>query len=310
MGQQATFLGTRGRPLAFTGLALAALAALGPLTARAEDPNVEKIEIGDIDIRSLLDLSVESVTRRPGLASQAPAYRLRHDRARPAEPRLQDPGRGARLRARASSRTPATSRRSACAAWACWATSPPASWPWWTATPSPTRSAATSGAASRCRSPPWSGSRSSRGRSAASTGRAPSWAWSTSSPRARPPGGQAWAGTRGRAGLGAGRRGHRGLAGPGRRGLRPGRRRRPVVEGARLDLPVRRGDHRPGDRVGWDGIQGPDRLRPASSGATPPWRPGAGTCSATCPASRPSRSWAPWRCPARPASPRRPGSSA
>ena len=73
MGQQATFLGIRGRPLAFTGLALAALAALCPLTARAEDPNVEKIEIGDLDLRSLLDLSVESVTRRPGMASRAPA---------------------------------------------------------------------------------------------------------------------------------------------------------------------------------------------------------------------------------------------
>jgi len=67
-------LATRG-PRA-TALALAAgltLAALGPLPVRAAGQDGGKIEIGDIDIRSLLDLSVESVTRRPGLASQAPA---------------------------------------------------------------------------------------------------------------------------------------------------------------------------------------------------------------------------------------------
>ena len=55
--------------------ALAALLVLaGPAPLRADEgPSPAKIEMGAIDIRSLLDLSVEAVMRRPSRASQAPA---------------------------------------------------------------------------------------------------------------------------------------------------------------------------------------------------------------------------------------------
>ena len=54
--------------------AAALLVAAGPPLARADAPGEDaKIEMGAVDIRSLLDLSVEAVTRRPSRASQAPA---------------------------------------------------------------------------------------------------------------------------------------------------------------------------------------------------------------------------------------------
>jgi outer membrane receptor protein involved in Fe transport len=52
--------------------ALAALTALAPLAARADEAR-GKIEMGRIDLESLLDLSVEAVTRRAERASEAPA---------------------------------------------------------------------------------------------------------------------------------------------------------------------------------------------------------------------------------------------
>jgi iron complex outermembrane receptor protein len=54
-------------------LLAALLTALGPAQVRALDDEDDKIEIGRVDIRSLLDLSVEAVTRRPERASRAPA---------------------------------------------------------------------------------------------------------------------------------------------------------------------------------------------------------------------------------------------
>lgn len=48
------------------------LAGLGPAEVRAQSL-AEKVEMSTIDVRSLLDLSVEVVTRRPELASRAPA---------------------------------------------------------------------------------------------------------------------------------------------------------------------------------------------------------------------------------------------
>jgi outer membrane receptor protein involved in Fe transport len=73
MRHQANALEVCARPLATGVLALAVLIAVLPIAARGAELPDEKIEIGDLDLRSLLDLSVESVTRRPGLASQAPA---------------------------------------------------------------------------------------------------------------------------------------------------------------------------------------------------------------------------------------------
>lgn len=54
-------------------LAAALLAALGPISALPQAEDEDKIEIGQLDILSLLDLSVEAVTRRPERASRAPA---------------------------------------------------------------------------------------------------------------------------------------------------------------------------------------------------------------------------------------------
>ena len=64
-----------GRPdLGRCALLLAALATpTGPATALAGPGDGDKIEMGQVDIRSLLDLSVDAVTRRPELASRAPA---------------------------------------------------------------------------------------------------------------------------------------------------------------------------------------------------------------------------------------------
>ncbi len=73
MGQLANPPRARARPPVAAYLALAALTALVPAAARATGPAGDKIEIGELDLRSLLNLSVEGVTRRPGLASQAPA---------------------------------------------------------------------------------------------------------------------------------------------------------------------------------------------------------------------------------------------
>ena len=52
--------------------ALAALNALAPLAARADDAR-GKIEMARVDLETLLDLSVEAVTRRAERASEAPA---------------------------------------------------------------------------------------------------------------------------------------------------------------------------------------------------------------------------------------------
>lgn len=51
----------------------ALLLALAPAPGRAGDDPAGKIEIGTVDIQSLLDLSVEAVTRRVERASEAPA---------------------------------------------------------------------------------------------------------------------------------------------------------------------------------------------------------------------------------------------
>jgi outer membrane receptor protein involved in Fe transport len=65
-------LGTTGTTGALCA-ALALLAAFAPTAARSDDARGEKIEIGAVDIESLLDLSVEAATRRTERASEAPA---------------------------------------------------------------------------------------------------------------------------------------------------------------------------------------------------------------------------------------------
>ena len=110
-----------------------------PPGSRVRAAGDDRVDIASIDIESLLDLRVQAVTAKARAGLGGPGHRLRGDRRRHPPPGLSHPRRGPELGPRASSPTPATSCRSACAAWASWATSPHASSCSSTGTPSPTR---------------------------------------------------------------------------------------------------------------------------------------------------------------------------
>ena len=103
-----------------------ALTALSPLAGRADDLR-GKIEMGRVDIESLLDLSVEAVTRRPERASEAPAtvFVLTADDLRRQGFRTVDEALGS---VPGLFSYPGRFRRSGCAGWGSSVTSPPASW--------------------------------------------------------------------------------------------------------------------------------------------------------------------------------------